>query len=91
MPDSLEGTVAPVTGASSGIGEATARELAGKGATVSIVARRKDRLEQLATGPGAVITELRDHLRPSRTSRRSRRQAAGHCRRDRLHRHAAAA
>jgi NADP-dependent 3-hydroxy acid dehydrogenase YdfG len=48
MADSLEGTVALVTGASSGIGYATARLLASQGAAVSIVARRKERLEQLA-------------------------------------------
>jgi NADP-dependent 3-hydroxy acid dehydrogenase YdfG len=48
MAESLEGTVALVTGASSGIGEATARLLARQGAAVSIVARRKERLEQLA-------------------------------------------
>lgn len=48
MTGKLAGKVAIVTGASSGIGEATAIALAAEGATVAIAARRSDRLAALA-------------------------------------------
>ena len=48
MSDRLDGTVALVTGASSGTGAATAVALAAQGARVAIAARRTDRLDALA-------------------------------------------
>jgi NADP-dependent 3-hydroxy acid dehydrogenase YdfG len=56
----LDGTTAVVTGASSGIGDATARALAAEGATVALLARRRDKLEDLAQelGAGAEVHEV---------------------------------
>src|SRR5690606_17794796 len=59
----ITGKVVIITGASSGIGEATAKLLAGKGAKVVLGARREDKLKLIAdeitkTGGQAIYREL---------------------------------
>ena len=65
----LDGKVAVVTGASSGLGDRFARVLDAVGARVVIAARRADRLEALAA-------ELTDARRRARRPRRCRRTAS---------------
>lgn len=60
----LSGRVAVVTGASSGIGAATARALAASGARVAVLGRRADRVDALAAEIGGlpVVADVTDDL-----------------------------
>src|SRR4051812_15701987 len=67
MSNNIAGKIVVITGASSGLGEATARMLSAEGATIVLGARRIDRLQSLAkelTGRGAkalaIETDVRD-------------------------------
>lgn len=51
----LAGHHALVTGGGTGIGAAIARALAGEGATLTLVGRRRDKLEEVAAGLGALV------------------------------------
>jgi NADP-dependent 3-hydroxy acid dehydrogenase YdfG len=68
----IDGAVVVVTGASSGIGEATARAAAGAGARVVLAARREDRLatlaEELRSGGAEVLAVRCDVTDPAQVA-----------------------
>ena len=69
MTERLDGTVALVTGASSGIGAATAVTLAAQGATVAIAARRRER------GAAQVVAQVEVRIvHPHRPAERDRHE-----------------
>jgi NADP-dependent 3-hydroxy acid dehydrogenase YdfG len=84
MQSDLSGRAAAVTGATSGIGEATALALAEAGAAVALAGRRADRLEALAEriegGGGhalAVPTDVADEAQASAFVRRADEELGG--------------
>jgi NADP-dependent 3-hydroxy acid dehydrogenase YdfG len=55
MTDNITGKVIVIAGASSGMGEAAARDLAAKGAKFIFGARRADRLDLMPSAPAAPL------------------------------------
>ncbi len=66
----LNGTVAAITGASAGIGAATARALVAEGASVVLGARRKDRLTEIAAELGSQVAVVEMDVREPDDSKR---------------------
>jgi NADP-dependent 3-hydroxy acid dehydrogenase YdfG len=81
MTENIQNKVAVVTGASSGIGEATARALAEEGYRVALLARRLDRItalaEELANGPIAIQADVTDRAGLVVASDRVRKELGG--------------
>jgi len=65
----ISGKVMVVTGASSGIGAATARAAASRGARLVLAARNQERLDELAEEIGGALTVATDMRRPDQISR----------------------
>jgi NADP-dependent 3-hydroxy acid dehydrogenase YdfG len=68
--EDLTGKVVAITGASAGIGAATARALAAEGASVVLGARRQERLEELADDLGEVAAVVEMDVRDPAASAR---------------------
>ena len=73
LPDPSVGGTALITGASSGIGAAIAAELAKRGHNVTLVARREERLPEVAE-----LRQLFDHAHLGREGELCAAVAAGH-------------